>query len=201
MVSSGRSVAYITDSRDTAHPSHGIPYLIKDRNSFKQACAWFRWAMLALPYQQQQRKADVTVTSYDFRSRLDSHGLVKFHVPNETTSMLGALPGSEGPGRLCTRRPATTHSQTLRKARDRLESRDELVQDVMTVMARPKSTRDTTHHDALPDSKGHGRAATATSNLFQRRTMFNHVGGRCDIPTPKQSPVSRSCTATEEMPS
>ena len=66
MVSSGRSVAYITDSRDTAHPSHGIPYLIKDRNSFKQACAWFRWAMLALPYQQQQRKADVTVTSYDF---------------------------------------------------------------------------------------------------------------------------------------
>ena len=52
MVSSRRSVAYITDSRNTTHPWHAIPYLIKDRNSFKQACAWFRWATITLPYQQ-----------------------------------------------------------------------------------------------------------------------------------------------------
>ena len=87
---------------------------------------------------------------------------------------------------------------SLRKARNRLELHDELVQDVA---ARLKSTRDTTHQDASPDPKGHGRAAKATLNMFQRRMTSNRAGGRCDIPTPKQSPVSRLCTATEQMPS
>ena len=86
---------------------------------------------------------------------------------------------------------------SLRKARDRLKSRGELVQDVM---ARLRYTRDTLHQDASPYPKGHGRDAKATT-MSLRRTTSNHAGGRCDIPTPKQSPVSRPCTATEEMPS
>ena len=48
MVSSGRSVVH---NRLTGHdPS--IPCLIKERDTFKQACAWFRWATIALPYLQ-----------------------------------------------------------------------------------------------------------------------------------------------------
>ena len=34
-----------------------------------------------------------------------------------------------------------------------------------------------------------------------RRMASNRAGGRCDIPTPKHPPVSRPCTAAEEMPS
>ena len=41
---------------------------------------------------------------------------------------------------------------SLQKARDRIESRDDLVQDVV---ARLKSTRDSPHQDVSPDRKGH----------------------------------------------
>ena len=37
--------------------------------------------------------------------------------------------------------------------------------------------------------------------MFRRRMTSNRVDDRCDILTPKQSPVSRSCDLTEEMPS
>ena len=70
-------------------------------------------------------------------------------------------------------------------------------------MARLKCTRHTLHQDASPDPKGHGLDAKATA-MSLRCTASNRAGGRCDIPTPKQFaqlPVSRSCTATEEMPS
>ena len=67
-------------------------------------------------------------------------------------------------------------------------------------MARLKSTRDPLHHDVSPDPKGHGRGPKATS-MSLRRIPSNLAGGRCDIPTPKQSPVSRPCTATEGVPS
>ena len=65
-------------------------------------------------------------------------------------------------------------------------------------MAGLKSTRDTLHQDASPDPKGHGHDAKATA-MSLKRTTSNRAGGRCDIPTPKKSPVSWSCT--EEMPS
>ena len=59
---------------------------------------------------------------------------------------------------------------------------------------------DPPHQDVSPDPKGHGRDAKAMPMSLRRMTS-NRAGGRCDIPTPKQSPVSRSCTATEDMPS
>ena len=63
-------------------------------------------------------------------------------------------------------------------------------------------TRDPLHQDVSLDPKGHGRDAKATSMSLRRMTS-NRAGGRCDnvILTPKQSPVSRPCTATEDMPS
>ena len=81
---------------------------------------------------------------------------------------------------------------SLRKARDRLESREELVQDVM---ARLKFTRDPLHQDVSPDPTGHERHSKAAT-MSLRRVTSNRGGCRCDIPTPTKSPVS---TATEEM--
>ena len=65
-------------------------------------------------------------------------------------------------------------------------------------MARLKTTRDPLHQDAPPDPKGHGHNAKATPTLFRRRMTPNRADGRCGIPTPKQSPVSRSCSSEEE---
>ena len=87
---------------------------------------------------------------------------------------------------------------SLRQARDRPQSRDDLVEDVM---ARLRTTRNPLRQDASTNPKGHGRHTKAISALFRRPMTPNCTGGRCGIPTPKQSPVSRSCDLTEKMPS
>ena len=52
---------------------------------------------------------------------------------------------------------------------------------------------------ASADPQGHGRNSEATAALFMKLSTPNRAGGRCDMPTPKQSPVSRSCYLTKEI--
>ena len=87
---------------------------------------------------------------------------------------------------------------SLRQARDRLQSRDDLVEDVV---ARLRTTRDPLRKDASANPQGYGRHSKATAALFMKPLTPNHADSRRDIPTPKQSPVSRSCDLTYEMPS
>ena len=87
---------------------------------------------------------------------------------------------------------------SLRQARDRLQSRDGLVEDVM---ARIRTTRNPLRQDASADPQGHGGHTKAASALFGRPMAPNRASSRCGIPTPNQSTVSRSCSLIEEMPS
>ena len=89
-------------------------------------------------------------------------------------------------------------STLLQQARDRLQLRDDLVEDVM---ARLRTTRNPLRQDPSAESQGHGGHTKATSVLFRRPMTPNRAGGRCGIPTPEQSPVNRPCDPTEEMPS
>ena len=68
-------------------------------------------------------------------------------------------------------------------------------------MVRLRTTRDPLRQDASADPKGHGGHTKAAAALFRKPTTPNRAGDRCDIPTPKQSPVSRSCSLTGGMPS
>ena len=79
-------------------------------------------------------------------------------------------------------------STLLQQARDRLQLRDDLVEDVM---ARLRTTRNPLRQDPSAESQGHGGHTKATSVLFRRPMTPNRAGGRCGIPTPEQSPVNR----------
>ena len=76
---------------------------------------------------------------------------------------------------------------SLRQARDRLQSRDHLVEGVLERLRTPRPCR----QDALAVPQG--GHTNATSVFFSRQNLMtpNRAGGRCDLPTPKQSPVSR----------
>ena len=87
---------------------------------------------------------------------------------------------------------------SLRQARYILRSRDNLVEDVLE---RPRTTRSPRRQDASAVPKGNGGHTKAISVLFSRKITPNRAGGRCDLPTPTPSPVSRPCSLTEEMPS
>ena len=87
---------------------------------------------------------------------------------------------------------------SVRQARDRLQSRDHLLEDVLE---RLRTTRNPRRQDALAVPKGHGGHTKATSALFSQQMTPNRAGGRCDLPTPTPSPVSRPCSLTEGMPS
>ena len=87
---------------------------------------------------------------------------------------------------------------SLRQAQDRLQSRNDLVEDIV---ARLRTTQDPLRQYASADPKGPGEHSKRTAALFEKPTTPNRAGARCDISTPKQWPVSRSCSLTEEMPS
>ena len=48
---------------------------------------------------------------------------------------------------------------------------------------------------------GNGGHTKATPDLFSRQMTAGRAGGRCDVPTPTKSPVSRPCSLPELMPS
>ena len=86
---------------------------------------------------------------------------------------------------------------SLRQAQARLQSRDHLVEDVLE---RLRTTRNPHRQgaSALQDNGGHTKA---TMDLFSRQMSADRVGGRCDVPTPTKSPISRPCSLREPMPS
>ena len=90
----------------------------------------------------------------------------------------------------------------LQQARGRLQSRDHLVEEVLE-RARTTRTPRRQEASAVPQGNGGHTKATTASALFSRQMAPgpNRAGSRCDLPAPKQSPVSRSCSLSEEMPS
>ena len=66
------------------------------------------------------------------------------------------------------------------------------------VMERLRTTRSPRRQDA--SAVPQNGMATYKGDVGSLLTANDRAGGRCDLPTPMQSPVSRPCSLTEEIP-